>query len=122
MVAQFNLPIQILGGATVRAEDGLALSSRNQYLNQSQRAEAASLFRTLNHLRDALLQGKSDINALEQAAIDGLTARGWQVDYLTVRNQSDLLPATQHACVILAAAKLGNTRLLDNVEVNLPTA
>ncbi|MDD4963893.1 MAG: pantoate--beta-alanine ligase [Gallionella sp.] len=122
MVTQFNLPIQIIGGATVRAEDGLALSSRNQYLNNEQRAEAASLFRTLNHLRDALLQGESDINALEQAAIDGLTARGWQVDYLTVRNQSDLLPATQHECVILAAAKLGNTRLLDNVEVNLPKA
>ncbi|MDD2777177.1 MAG: pantoate--beta-alanine ligase [Gallionella sp.] len=122
MVTQFNLPIQIIGGATVRAEDGLALSSRNQYLNNEQRAEAASIFRTLNHLRDALLQGESDVPALEQAAIDGLTARGWQVDYLTVRNQSDLLPATQHECVILAAAKLGNTRLLDNVEVNLPKA
>lgn len=118
MVAQFNLPIQIVGGETVRAEDGLALSSRNQYLDEAQRAEATSLSRALNHVRDALIQGESDISALEQAAIATLTARGWQVDYLTVRNQSDLLPATQSECVILAAAKLGNTRLLDNVEVH----
>ncbi len=117
MVEQFNLPINIIGGETVRAEDGLALSSRNQYLNESQRAEATQLSRTLNQLRTAILQGATDFDALEKAAIAELTARGWQVDYLTVRNQSDLLPATQSKQVILAAAKLGNTRLLDNVEV-----
>lgn len=116
MVAQFNLPIQIIGGETVRAEDGLALSSRNQYLNEVQRTEATRLSRTLNHVRDALLQGEADISSLELAAIATLTARGWQVDYLTVRNQSDLLPVSQGECVILSAAKLGNTRLLDNVE------
>ncbi len=117
MVTQFNLPIQIVGGETVRAEDGLALSSRNQYLNEAQRTEAASLFRTLNRLSDAVLQGESDISSLEHAAIAALTARGWHVDYLTMRNQSDLLPATQGTRVILAAAKLGTVRLLDNVEL-----
>lgn len=118
MVTQFNLPVDIIGGETVRADDGLALSSRNQYLDEAQRAEAVQLSRTLQQLRDALRQGATDIAALEQAAINHLTARGWQVDYLTVRNQSDLLPATEPARVIVAAAKLGNTRLLDNLEVD----
>lgn len=120
MAAQFNLAIQIVGGETVRAADGLALSSRNQYLNDEQRREAAHLSRTLRQVRDALLQGESDIDRLEKTAIAELSASGWEVDYLSVRNQSDLLPATQAERVILAAAKLGNTRLLDNVEVTLP--
>ncbi len=119
MVTQFNLPIQIIGGETVRAEDGLALSSRNQYLSTEHRTEAVQLSRTLKQLRAALLQGATDLPALEKIAIAELTARGWQVDYLSVRNQSDLLPASESARVIVAAAKLGNTRLLDNVEVEL---
>jgi pantoate--beta-alanine ligase len=118
MVTQFNLPIQIIGGETVRAEDGMALSSRNQYLSAEHRAEAVQLSRTLKQLRAALLQGATDIPALEKTAIAELTARGWQVDYLTVRNQSDLLPTSEPARVIVAAAKLGNTRLLDNLEVD----
>jgi pantoate--beta-alanine ligase len=64
------------------------------------------------------LQGATELDVLEKSAIADLSARGWQVDYLTVRNQSDLLPATQAQQVILAAAKLGNTRLLDNVEIS----
>ena len=121
MVAQFNLPAEIVGGETVRASDGLALSSRNQYLSEAERAEAVWLNRTLQEVRQAILQGERDIERLQRKAVSSLAARGWQVDYVEVRNQSDLLPASsaQREWVVLAAAKLGNTRLLDNVEVVL---
>ncbi|MEO7623111.1 MAG: pantoate--beta-alanine ligase [Gallionella sp.] len=125
MVAQLNLPIRIVGGETVRAADGLALSSRNQYLNEAERVEAVFLYQTLQAMRQAILQGKRDMERLQQQAAERLTARGWAVDYVAVRNQSDLLPVSQaksdsgRELVILAAASLGNTRLLDNVEVSL---
>jgi len=119
MVAQLNLPVRIVGGETVRAEDGLALSSRNQYLSAAERGEAVFLHRTLQGLRQAILQSERDFERLQQQAIEGLSARGWKVDYVAVRNQSDLLPASlsQRDLVILAAVRLGNTRLIDNVEV-----
>jgi pantoate--beta-alanine ligase len=121
MVAQLNLPIRIIGGETVRAVDGLALSSRNQYLSEAERAEAPFLYQTLQWMKSAILQGESDIERLRRQAVERLVARGWAVDYVAVRNQSDLLPAQplQRDWVILAAARLGNTRLLDNVEVCL---
>ncbi|BBI99043.1 pantothenate synthetase [Ferrigenium kumadai] len=121
MVAELNLPVHIVGGETVRAQDGLALSSRNQYLNDAERAEAVFLSRTLQGMRQAILQGERDIERLQQDVVSALVARGWQVDYVEVRNQSDLLPAGrgQREWVILAAARLGATRLLDNVEVTL---
>jgi pantoate--beta-alanine ligase len=121
LVAQLNLPVRIVGGETVRAQDGLALSSRNQYLNEAERAEAASLYRILQGVRSALLQGERDVERLQRQAVEALAARGWMVDYVAVRNQSDLLPVSrlQGSLVILAAAKLGNTRLIDNVEVDL---
>ncbi len=121
MVADFNLPVEIVGGETVRAADGLALSSRNQYLDEAERAEAVWLGRTLQEVRQAILQGERDIERLQQKAVSSLAARGWQVDYVAVRNRSDLQPAgsAQREWVVLAAAKLGNTRLLDNVEVDL---
>ncbi|MFZ3018045.1 MAG: pantoate--beta-alanine ligase [Gallionella sp.] len=121
MVAELNLPVRIVGGETVRAPDGLALSSRNQYLRESERAEAVFLSRTLQGMRDAILRGERDIERFQRDAVTVLAARGWAVDYVAVRNQSDLLPASlaQRDWVILAAAKLGNTRLLDNVEVAL---
>ena len=120
MVAQFNLPVRIVGGETVRAVDGLALSSRNQYLGPSERAEAAFLYRTLQGMRQ-VLQGGRDYERMERQAAEALSERGWKVDYVSVRNQADLLPATlgQHELVILAAAKLGDTRLIDNVEVSM---
>jgi pantoate--beta-alanine ligase len=120
MVAQLDLPVRIVGGETVRTADGLALSSRNQYLNQSERAEAVFLYQTLQELRQAVLQGERDVGRLQQHATERLSARGWSVDYVEVRNQSDLLQATQgqRDLVILAAAKLGNTRLIDNIEVS----
>ena len=121
MVSELNLPVRIIGGETVRAADGLALSSRNQYLNEAERSEAAFLYRALQEMRQAILQGERDFEQLQQRAVEALAARGWLPDYVAVRNQSDLQPAGQLQCelVILAAARLGNTRLLDNVEVCL---
>lgn len=125
VVGQLNLPVRILGGETVRAADGLALSSRNQYLDEAQRSEAVSLYQTLQGMRRAMLDGARDIERLQERAVQALAARGWQVDYVAVRNQSDLQPAgraptpAQRELVILAAARLGNTRLIDNVEVCL---
>lgn len=122
MVAQLNLPITIIGAETVRTSEGLALSSRNQYLTVAERDNASLLARTLNQMRQAILQGERDFERLQQQAVEALRIRGWLVDYVTVRSQSDLLPASQSQrdLVILAAARLGNTRLLDNVEVRLP--
>jgi len=126
LVAQLNLPVRIIGGETVRAADGLALSSRNQYLSKAERGEAVFLYQTLQGMRLAILQGERDFERLQQQAVEVMSARGWAVDYVVVRNQSDLLPPgvvqgsqAQRDLVILAAARLGNTRLLDNVEVCL---
>ncbi|HEX5337852.1 MAG TPA: pantoate--beta-alanine ligase [Gallionella sp.] len=121
MVAQLNLPVRIVGGETVRAADGLALSSRNQYLNEAERAEAVFLSEVLRGMREAMLQGERNFERLQQQATAVLAARGWAVDYVAVRNQSDLQPASgaQRELVVLAAARLGNTRLLDNIEVGL---
>ncbi len=126
MVAQLNLPVRIVGGETVRTADGLALSSRNQYLNEAERHEAIFLYQTLQGVRSAILQGERGFERLQQQAVKTLTGRGWSVDYVAVRNQSDLLPArlvqgnlAERELVVLAAAKLGNTRLIDNVEVSL---
>lgn len=121
MVAELNLPIRIVGGETVRAEDGLALSSRNQYLNAAERGEAVFLYQTLQGMKQAMLQGERNFEQLQQRAVEALSARGWAVDYVAVRNQSDLLPVSpvQRDMVVLAVARLGNTRLLDNVEVCL---
>ena len=121
LVAQFNLPIQIVGGATVRAVDGLALSSRNQYLSAVQRQIAPELYRTLQSASEQLLQGGASFSALSEKIVSQLNAHGWQVDYLSLRNQADLSVMNEltQAGIILVAAKLGNTRLLDNIEVAL---
>jgi pantoate--beta-alanine ligase len=122
MVAQFNLPVCIVGGETVRAADGLALSSRNQYLSEAERKEAPFLYRTLQEMRLSLLHGERDVERLQLATIEALTSRGWLVDYVSVRDQLTLQAAqpSDRDRVILAAAKLGKTRLLDNIEVYLP--
>ena len=121
MIAQLNLPVRIVGCETVRAADGLALSSRNQYLSAVDRSEATFLYQTLQGIRQTILQGGRDFEQLQNQAVESLAARGWRVDYVAVRNQSDLLPASrsQRELLILAAARLGDTRLLDNVEVGL---
>lgn len=121
MVQQFALPIEIVGGATCRADDGLALSSRNGYLSAAERSEAIALSQALRALATAwsaaARSGPPDAARLETQALDALRARGWAPDYLTVRRRSDLqAPGPGDALVALGAAKLGGTRLIDNLE------
>jgi pantoate--beta-alanine ligase len=120
MVRQFAMPIEIIGHETERAADGLALSSRNGYLSEAERAEAVHLSRALKALIDEHAAGGQDIAALEAKAIAALAARGWQPDYLTLRRRVDLqAPGAQDAAgslVALGAARLGKTRLIDNIE------
>jgi len=107
----------------VRADDGLALSSRNRYLTEGERAEAPALYAELQHIGERLAQGERDALALEREAADRLTQRGWKVDYVALRRQQDLKrpdAADLQAgvpVVVLAAAKLGATRLIDNLEL-----
>jgi pantoate--beta-alanine ligase len=122
MVKQFALPIDIVGAPTERAADGLALSSRNMYLSEAERAEAVQLSLALRGLaRDALAAAdglERQLPGLEQRALQALAARGWQPDYLTVRRREDLQPPKPgDALVVLGAARLGKTRLIDNLEV-----
>ncbi|MEW5771753.1 MAG: pantoate--beta-alanine ligase [Pseudomonadota bacterium] len=122
LVRQFNLPIEVLAGETGRAADGLALSSRNGYLSAAERAEAPRLARTLRELAARVEAGGRDYGALERQAADALAAHGWRVDYVAVRSQHTLLPPGEgeRALVLLGAAHLGRTRLIDNLEVSLP--
>ena len=118
MVQQLALPIEIVAGETSRAEDGLALSSRNGYLDAAERAEAVALSRELHAIAAALRDGQRDLARLEDQALRSLSARGWKPDYVAIRRQADLaLPADDDALVVLAAARLGSTRLIDNIEV-----
>jgi pantoate--beta-alanine ligase len=119
MTRQLALPITIVGGETVRADDGLALSSRNGYLSTAERAEAPRLYRLLNEIRDAIRAGESDTAKLEQNALAALAAAGWKTDYVAVRQQSDLSApnGVNTPLVVLAASRLGNTRLIDNIEL-----
>ena len=119
LVAQLDLPVRIVGCETVRAADGLALSSRNQYLGENERAEAPFLYRLLQELRLSILHGERNYERMQNLAVEVLAARGWRADYVEVRNMCDLQPACSEQLVILAAARLGKTRLLDNVEVCL---
>ena len=122
MVGQFALPIDILAGETLRADDGLALSSRNSYLNAEQRLEAVQLSRALRALGEAArATAKPDLLTLEAQAMQALARRGWKPDYLTVRRRADLQPPqgplADEPLVVLGAAKLGSTRLIDNLEI-----
>ena len=122
MVRQFALPIEVVGLDTCRADDGLALSSRNGYLSEAERAEAVQLSLALRALgRDALAAANalaSHLPALEARAMEALSQRGWQPDYLTVRRRHDLqTPQAGDALVVLGAARLGKTRLIDNLEI-----
>ena len=119
MVREFDLPIEIIGGETVRAADGLALSSRNGYLSAAERAEAPRLSRVLTKVIDAVRAGARDFSLLEQGAISELRANGWMPDYVALRKKLDLQLPSAHdsGLVVLAAARLGSTRLIDNLEV-----
>ncbi|QUN27667.1 pantoate--beta-alanine ligase [Cupriavidus sp. KK10] len=126
MVQQFALPIDIIPAETIRAEDGLALSSRNRYLSPDERAEAPVLYRTLHDVRDAVLgsdRAAADLLAVEANAKESLARRGWKPDYVSIRKRVDLQAPTREEflagepLVILTAAKLGATRLIDNLEI-----
>ncbi|WP_188639951.1 pantoate--beta-alanine ligase [Vreelandella lutescens] len=122
LVADLHMPIEIIGVPIVRADDGLALSSRNGYLSEQERATAPSLYTTLCTLRDALAQGESAEQVLQRGKI-ALYDAGFTPDYLELRDThlGPVTDATRHA-VLLAAAKLGPARLIDNLSVQLPCA
>ena len=121
MVQQLALPIEIVAGETGRADDGLALSSRNGYLSASERAEAPALARELHRLAQRLRDGERDLGVLERDAMAALSRRGWAPDYVAVRRRADLgVPVAGDALVVLAAARLGGTRLIDNLEPDTP--
>ena len=127
MTKQFALPVDIIPGETIRAEDGLALSSRNGYLSAEERAEAPELQKALQEVRKRVLElnkpNTSSLMEIEKMAVDILKGRGWQPDYIAIRQQTDLAPASNESLqaaeplVILTAAKLGKTRLIDNLEI-----
>jgi pantoate--beta-alanine ligase len=118
MVRQLALPIEIVPAETVRDAAGLALSSRNGYLQDSQRAEAAQLYAALRTLAAAVKGGRGDWRVLEREAQEFLGARGWQPEYVAIRRCSDLgEPSAAEPLVALAAARLGGTRLIDNIEL-----
>jgi pantoate--beta-alanine ligase len=123
MCRQFCLPTEIVAHETVRESDGLAMSSRNRFLSDTERRLAPQLFQELAHLKNRLQGGERNLAALEKQAVHALAANGWKPDYVAVRRQADLklpTPAGMEAgdpLVVLAAAQIGNTRLIDNVEV-----
>ncbi|MCU1731548.1 MULTISPECIES: pantoate--beta-alanine ligase [unclassified Pseudomonas] len=121
LVRDLNMPIQIIGEPTVRADDGLALSSRNGYLNDEQRAIAPTVYRTLSHMAEAIRQGRRDYPVLIAEGQQTLQTAGLKPDYLEVRQALNLRPAgeTDRDLVILVAAFLGATRLIDNLHLNL---
>jgi pantoate--beta-alanine ligase len=127
MAKQFAIPVDIIPGETIRADDGLALSSRNGYLSIEERAEAPQLQRVLKEVREQVLQLKernvASLSEIEKKAVATLVGRGWNPDYIAIRKQSDLAPASNESLhtgeplVILTAAKIGKTRLIDNLEI-----
>lgn len=123
MSKQFALPTEIIAAETYRAEDGLALSSRNGYLSDAERAEAPFMYQTLNYVANEVRCGHLDISELQKKATEQLVARGWKPDYISIRKRADLQPPTAgdmaqgEPLVVLAAAKIGITRLIDNLEI-----
>jgi pantoate--beta-alanine ligase len=123
MAKQFALPTEIIAAETYRADDGLALSSRNGYLSAQERAEAPQLYKLLNDVANEVRAGHLDMFELERHAMARLAERGWKPDYISVRKRADLQPpsagdlAQGAQLVVLAAAKLGMTRLIDNLEI-----
>ncbi|OEZ74957.1 pantothenate synthetase [Janthinobacterium sp. HH104] len=123
MARQFALPTEIIAAETYRAEDGLALSSRNMYLSESERTEAPELYKGLNFVAEEVRKGNLAVGELEQASMQLLNSRGWKSDYIAVRKRANLQApsaaelAAGEPLVVLAAAKLGQTRLIDNLEI-----
>ncbi|MCE2870037.1 MAG: pantoate--beta-alanine ligase [Oxalobacteraceae bacterium] len=123
MSRQFALPTDIIAAETWRAEDGLALSSRNTYLTEAERAEAPTLYAELQSVADAVRNGDLNVSLIEKQSMERLAARGWKPDYVSIRKRIDLQPPTagdlaqNSPLIVLTAAKLGATRLIDNLEI-----
>jgi len=118
LVQQLNLPIEVVAGETVREADGLAMSSRNGYLTAEQRSAAPGLAKVLQQAVQAIQNGRLDFASIEADAARRLTEQGWAVDYISVRSASTLVPASNEdmELVVLGAARIGQTRLIDNIE------
>jgi pantoate--beta-alanine ligase len=123
MSKQFALPTDIIAAETWRADDGLALSSRNIYLNEAERAEATNLHQTLQFVANEVRSGRQDFAVIEKIAMENLTQRQWNPDYISIRKRSNLQAPSaldlenKSELIVLAAAKLGKTRLIDNLEI-----
>lgn len=120
MVRQLNLPLEIIAGETMRAPDGLALSSRNRYLSVEERAEAVHLYRALSNIKQEVEAGNRNFQQSCKNAQESLASYGWRVDYIALRQRDTLASAGEGASdlVVLAAAWLGRTRLIDNLEID----
>lgn len=118
MISRFNLPIRIIEGEVIRDNDGLALSSRNQYLSPEERTKASILYQTIKNIKDKILIGKRNFTDLEKQGIIYLKNAGLYADYISIRDAHSLQLASEKSnnLIILAAAWLGTTRLIDNVE------
>jgi pantoate--beta-alanine ligase len=121
LVSQLNFGIEIVGGETVRESDGLAMSSRNGYLTPGERARAPQLSTALRQIKDAIEEGSHRFERHQEMAIAALNLAGWKVDYVALRNRSQLADPQPHDrdLVVLGAAWLGKTRLIDNVEIDV---
>lgn len=121
LVRQFNLPLEIIAGETMRTSDNLALSSRNRYLSNEERIEAVRLYRVLSRIKWEIENGNRNSHALRQNAKEELDAHGWKTDYIAVLQRDTLVPAQEDDgdMVILGAARLGKTRLIDSLEVSI---
>ena len=121
MVTDLSMNLKIFGVPTTRENDGLAMSSRNQYLNPQQRAMAPLLYQYLQELADAIMQGRRDFNKLAEQCKEQLVEQGFKPDYIEIRAAESLMPPghEEHKLVILAAAFLGKTRLIDNIQIHL---
>jgi len=121
MVRQLNLSIEIDVGETVRASDGLALSSRNRYLSDEERAEAAHLYQVLSKIKQEIETGNRNFHELQENARETLVNYGWKVDYIVLRQRDTLVPvqADDRNLIVLGAARLGTIRLIDNLEMSI---
>ena len=121
LVQQLNLPIEIVAGETVREADGLAMSSRNGYLSTKDRAKAPQLHQALQQVKQVIQAGHREYSTIEAQVNQDLAQLGWLPDYISVRSADSLMPATgtDHNLVVLGAARLGNTRLIDNIEFQI---
>lgn len=121
LVQQLNVPVEIAAVDTIRAPDNLALSSRNRYLTREERVEATRLYQVLSRVKQEVEGRRINFHELEENAKETLRTHGWKVDYIAVRNRDTLAPALEvdRKMVVLGAARLGKTRLIDNLEIDV---